>query len=347
MSTEIAASSVEPLESTRVRRQGLRIALAVAVGFAATTAAGSITPFLAPLFAAQFLISSRRPLALGQGLGMIVVIVIAGQILSFLTALFGDRPLVFLPVLWLVYLACFLLQASGKGGPAAGLVLIVAILVPMLDILQRDLGESMVLILAKAIVGGVLLSWAAHALLADRGEGTAAPSTAPTYRTANRQALASASILMAVVALCLVDDRLATAIVIPITVASLLGQLDLASSQRAAFGLTVVNLLGGIVASIAFTFLEVHPTLWLLFLTVLLIGLLFGGRAAADPRAGKIYGGALTIFLILFGLGVSPLPGSTPDSFSTRIGYVLFAILYAIGMAALLWPRPQAANVKG
>ncbi|WP_200841207.1 FUSC family protein [Geminicoccus flavidas] len=323
------------------------MALAVAVGFAATTAAGSIIPFLTPLFAAQLLISGRRPLTFGQGLGMIVLIVIVGQILALFTALFGDRPLVFLSLLWFVYFTCFLLQASGKAGPAASLVLVIAILVPLLSILQRDLGEEMILILAEAVIGGVLLSWAAHALLADSGEDTAAPPGASIHRPASRQALASASILTAVVVLCLVGHRLSTAIVIPITVASLLGQLDLASTQRAAFGLMVVNLLGGIVATIAFTFLEVHPTLWLLFLIVLLISLLFGGRAAGDSRTGKAYGGALTIFLVLFGLGVSPLPVSTPELLSTRISYVFFGILWAIGMAALLWPRPQDAGVRG
>ena len=34
-------------------------------------------------------------------------------------------------------------------------------------------------------------------------------------------------------------------------------------------------------------------------------------RAAADVRTGKVYAGVLVIFLILFGLGISPLPGSS------------------------------------
>ena len=67
-------------------------------------------------------------------------------------------------------------------------------------------------------------------------------------------------------------------------------------SLRAAFGLVIVNLLGGIVASIAFTIVELRPELpWL--------------------------------FLILFGLGISPLPGSSAEAFSTRVGYVLAAVL--------------------
>jgi hypothetical protein len=61
--------------------------------------------------------------------------------------------------------------------------------------------------------------------------------------------LANKAILPAIVA-CLTSDRL-TAAAIPITVASLLGQLDVAASSRAAAGLVVINLLGRVLASVA------------------------------------------------------------------------------------------------
>jgi hypothetical protein len=337
MSAERPAGPERP-SPRHVRQQGLRIALAASAGTLLAVAAGSPIPFLAPLFAVQFLVAHRRPLGPIQGFGMFLLIVVTGQVMAALTSLFGDRPLVFLPVLWLVYVACFWLLAIRKAGPAPALVQIIAIIVPILGILKTDLGEPIVLILAYAAAGGVILSWAMHALLPDPVAGRPPLPGAPAARHAPmRQAVVSSFILTGIVTLCLSDDRLDTAIVIPITVASLLGQLDLADSMRAALGLMVVNLLGGVVASIAFALLEVQPTLWLLFLTVLLVGLLFGGRAATDPRSGKIFGGALTIFLILFGLGISPLPSSTPESFATRIGYILFAILYTIGTTAMLW----------
>jgi hypothetical protein len=338
MSAERATGLDQPGRA-RVRQQGLRIALAASAGIALAVAAGSPVPFLAPLFAVQFLVAHRRPLGPVQGLGMFVLIVVTGQAMAALASLLGDRPLVFLPVLWLVYLACFWLLAVRKGGPAPALVQVIAIIVPILEIRRTDLGEPILLILAYAAAGGVLLSWAMHALLPDPATGRPPLPGAPAARQApTRQVVASSFILTAIVGWCLADDRLDTAIVIPITVASLLGQLDPADSLRAALGLMVVNLLGGVVASVAFALLEVQPTLWLLFLTVLLVGILFGGRAATDPRSGKIFGGALTIFLILFGLGVSPLPSTTPESFATRIGYLLFAILYTIATTATLWP---------
>jgi hypothetical protein len=92
---------------------------------------------------------------------------------------------------------------------------------------------------------------------------------------------------------------------------------------------------------LVFTVVEIKPTLLCLFLATLTVCLLFGGRAAADSSTGGAFVGALIIFLILLGLGVSPLPMSTPESFSTRIWFVFFATLYALCFAAAFWPQPR------
>ena len=115
--------------------------------------------------------------------------------------------------------------------------------------------------------------------------------------------------------LCLTNNALSLALVLPITVASVLLQFDFATSVRSALSLVAVNLLSGVLASLAFAFVELRPSLPFLFLTVFLVGLILGGRAAAG-RA-KMYAGALTTFLILFGSGIAPLPTTTPESFAT------------------------------
>lgn len=324
----------------------MRIAVAVAVGFTLGVANGQILPFLAPMFAAQFLVASPGPLAPRQAIGLLVLILVAGISLAWLTGVLTDRPLALLSLLGLIYFIGFLMQA--RGGTAGFLIIVVAVMVPILGILQKDLGEGIVLMLFKGALGGIVLAWLSHVLLPDPG-GRHAPPLAPIPpERPIWRSLANAAIVLAMVLLCLTNESFSTAIVVPITVASLLNQLDLATSARTAWGLVIVNLLGGIVASIGFAFIELRPTLPFLFLTVLLVGLLFGGRAAADPKAGKVYAGALTTFLILFGTGVSPLPASTPESFTTRIGLVLFAIACTFCLAALLWPpaRPAAATAR-
>jgi hypothetical protein len=143
-------------------------------------------------------------------------------------------------------------------------------------------------------------------------------------------------ILLGAMALCLINSALSLAIVLPITVASVLLQFDFAASVRSALSLVAINLLSGVLASLAFAFVELRPSsLLILFLTVFLVGMILGGRATTG--LAKMYGGALTTFLILFGSGITPLPTTTPESFATRIGYVLFAVGYTLCMMALFW----------
>jgi hypothetical protein len=222
------------------------------------------------------------------------------------------------------------------------LILTIGVAAPLLAVVDRDLGATIAVILAKAAANGVLFAWLAHVAFPDRQSADSRPLPPQhIHPQAARIAFADTVILLVIFTLCVSSDNLSTAIVLPLTVVSLLGQIDLVFSPRAAAGLLIVNLLGGIVASISFTILQLWPELFWLFLIVLSVGLIFGGLAAANVATGKLYAGALVTFLILFGLGVSPLPGSSSEAFSARIAYVLVAIVYTIVMAAVLWPaRP-------
>ncbi len=283
---------------------------------------------------------------MAKTLGMAVIILAVGTFMMFLTALFGDHPATFLMLLGLIYFCCFFTQASGKGGPAIFLVLVVAIMVPLLGVLNRDLADSILSILITGVLSGTILMWLSHALVPETALAPSQPEQAPLPLHPYWRALANTAILLSTVAICLTNDQLAAALVIPITVASLLGQLDIAASGRAALGLAIINLLGGVIASIAYAILSLRPNLFFMFVIVLVVALLLGGRAAAPSREAKMFAGALTTFLILFGLGVSPLPGSAAESFATRILYVAAAILYTLVMAALLWPRSGARLPK-
>lgn len=346
MSHDAALSGAAP-ERLAARRHGLRIAVAVAAGFTVSVWIGDPLPFLVPVFACQFLTASRRPLSLAQGLVMVVLVFVVTQVLASTVSVLAGRPPVLGALLWLLYSACFHLQAEGKGGSAAFVVIVIAIIVPLLGVEQVELGEPVAAMFTRAAIGGNLLAWGAHALWPDPAGGALPPPPAPAKRPPQRQALVSGSILLASVVLCLLDSRLSFALLIPLTVASLLGQFDTATTRKAALGLVVVNLLGGIVASFAFVFVSLWPNLPGLFLVVLLVALIFGGRAAADPDMGKISAGALTTFLVLLGLSISPLPGNPSELLATRIAYVLFAIVFTLCLTALFWPNPDECGDRG
>lgn len=321
------------------KRKGLRVAFAVSLGFTAAVFSGAIVPFLGPLFAAQFLLGSSRPMPPGKTVGAALVILVTGIAMLILTSWLGDRPAPFLLLLGLIYFACFAAQSTGKGGPAVFLVLVVAIIVPLLGILNKALASSILSILVTGVLSGTALMWLAHAILPEPPSPDDEEAPADGQPPALLRALANTAILLASVVICLTSDNLTAAAVIPLTVASLLGQLDVTASARAAFGLVLVNLFGGLLASVAYSVLMLRPNLLSIFIIVLVVALVLGGRAAARSADAPVFAGALTIFLILFGLGVSPLPGSAAESFYTRILYVGAALLYALLLAAVLWPR--------
>ena len=237
---------------------------------------------------------------------------------------------------------CFFVQARGQGGPVIFLCLAIAITVTLLDRVHDTLDTSIIAILLQAYLSAVVLSWLAHAILPGHNAAEDAPQAAPAIDRPAMRALADAAILLGAMALCLTNSALSLALVLPITVASVLLQFDFATSVRSALSLVAVNLLSGVLASLAFAFVELRPSLPFLFLSVLLVGLILAGRAAVG--LAKMYAGALTTFLILLGSGLSPLPTTTPESFSTRIGYVLLAVGYTVCMMALLWPRERCES---
>ncbi|TBF57238.1 DUF2955 domain-containing protein [Rhizobium leguminosarum] len=321
------------------KRKGLRVAFAVSIGFTLAVYAGAIVPFLGPLFAAQFLLGSSRPMPLGKTIGAAMVMLIAGIAMMVLTDVLGERPAPFLLILGLTYFACFAAQSTGKGGPAVFLVLVVAIIVPLLGILNKELANSILSILVTGVLSGTVLMWFAHAVFPEPFSQQIEAAPIEERPPALGRALANTVILLGSVVICLTSDNLTAAAVIPITVASLLGQLDVAASARAAIGLVLINLFGGVLASVAYAALSLRPNLFSIFLIVLVVVLLIGGRAAARSKDAPVFAGALTTFLILFGLGVSPLPGSAAESFATRIVYVAAALIYALLFAVILWPR--------
>ena len=333
--------------AAKQKRKGLRVALAVSLGFVLAVYWRAFIPFLGPLFAAQFLLASSRPMPLGKTVGAAIVILVAGIAMMVLTSSLADRPAPFLLLLGLTYFLCFAVQTSGKGGPAVFLVLVVAIVVPLFGILNKELANSILSILVGGVLSGTLLMWLAHAIIPETACCEDNTERLPAQPMDLLRAFANTLILLASVVICLTSNNLTAAAVIPITVASLLGQLDVAVGTRAAFGLVVVNLLGGFVASAAYAALTLRPNLLSIFLIVLSVALFLGGRAAAMTKDAPLFAGALTIFLILFGLGVSPLPGTAAESFATRIVYIAAALIYALLLATILWsrrPDPRRIN---
>ena len=84
------------------------------------------------------------------------------------------------------------------------------------------------------------------------------------------------------------------------------------------------------------------------FVTVCLAAtLIFAGRIATAGNRAPVYVAALGTFVLLLGLSLSPLPGSTGEAFISRILNVIFASAYASGGLSLVarwYPAPDAVR---
>ena len=130
MPADVSAATVA---LSRQRRIGLRVALAVAVGFTLNLAAGEVIPFFGPVLAVQFLILGAGPLPLSKAIAFVGLVLVVGQAFILLNGIFGDQPIQLLALLGLFYFVCFVVQARGQGGPVIFLCLVIAITVTLLD----------------------------------------------------------------------------------------------------------------------------------------------------------------------------------------------------------------------
>jgi len=64
--------------------------------------------------------------------------------------------------------------------------------------------------------------------------------------------------------------------------------------------------------------------------------LAFAGRIATAGQRAPIYVIALATFILLLGLGMTPLPGGSGEAFVTRLPNVLLASAYAVGAVSVL-----------
>jgi hypothetical protein len=96
------------------------------------------------------------------------------------------------------------------------------------------------------------------------------------------------------------------------------------------------NVVGGFAAVVAYLLISLLPAPAFLFLVVFFFGLIFGAKVAQGGDMAPIYTVGVTTFLVVLGLGLSPLPQDSGTLFLSRIWTVAIASLYTVGVASVL-----------
>lgn len=342
MSSDAADRPTLPSSTTidvETNRHAFRIATALVLAFVLAELAGSTFCFLAPLIALQLLTQMRQPPSLRQGFGLVALTALVAGPSLFLSVAFASDPWVFLPLLGMVLYLGFYLDSAGKA-LAGGLLLLLSVTVPLVAVQSPDAAVG----LAEAMVGaallGVLSVWLSFA-------GFPAPVLAanaplPARTGSPRQALLNTLLLLPPMFAFLVDGQMTFVVVIVIM--TILRQADRSMAPGMVVGLLLGNMAGGLLATIVYGLVTLQSSFLLFLLLVLAVGLVLGQRVAARQPTSPIFAVTLATFVILLGIGVSPIPADTSTAFVSRLFNVMLAGAYAVAALSLIRTGPPSAG---
>jgi hypothetical protein len=188
------------------------------------------------------------------------------------------------------------------------------------------------------IVGSIiaaLLTFLVHALFPAHPVSEQAQPNAIEESTPVRAALANTAVLMSLFVYFMGSGTPTSIIVIMTTAITILQQSAIAG-KGAALGLFMGNIVGGFAATVAYLLISLLPAPAFLFLVVFLFGLLFAAKVAEGGDIVPIYTVGMATFLVVLGLGLSPLPQDSGTLFVSRVWTVAVASLYTVGVASVL-----------
>ena len=321
-----------------------RIAFAATVSFGATEYYDREFSFLAPLLAVQMLAALPAPPKLGQAIAIPAVIYASTSLALGISTLFLDTPAVMLGLVALVIWSTFY---GLRRGVSSAMILFIQMpfcFVPVLSTLEGDLASEFSDAFLWSSIAAVLIVCIAHLFFpsptATHKVSTPPPPKPSGLEPAHAARIATSDTLILIPALfAFVSGSSADNIVILMIMLSLLRAIKPDLSRRMAIGILLANVLGGILAVAVHQFVILSNHSFLLFLLlVLAASLWFGGGVARGGAGASIYALAFGTFLLILGLGISPVFGTSEELLSVRVFKIAIASLYTIGALSLVLP---------
>jgi hypothetical protein len=318
-----------------------RLAFGVTACFVLVEALGWDATFLAPLLASSMLVKLERPPSLKQGVALVILMLAStGVVLAITTALIGSPAVLILALTTLINLAFY---AHRQGAPplATLLIQISAVALPTIAVVSPNGANAFATTLVLAGVVALLTVWAAHAAFpAPVSDGLVAvaahnPASLVDPALAARHAFFDTLVVLPVL-IWYVLDATQTAVVVLIIILTVLRQQTPQQGKREVLNLILGNLTGGIAAALVYNLVLVSNTLPFFTAVCMAASLMFASRIMTGGDRTPLYSIALSTFVLLLGLGMSPLPGGSGEAFVGRLLHVLLASAYTLGALSLL-----------
>lgn len=336
------------LHARRVR-QALRLALSATLAFGFAEYQGWEFSFLAPMMAVQLL--AVMPSGIKPVQALAVPLILAGASLAALIVsnLFTGNPVVLLLFVGLVIFLAFYGERRGASAFAMSLIRIAFSAIPLVTTISASTGEDLAWFLVLSGIAAVVVVVIAHAVLPTPDTAApAAPSSTGTIddAVAARIALSDTLVLLPLL-IAFVTGGDINNIVILIMTLNILRQVDPSQGARLAMGLILGNLLGGAAGVVAHEFVILTGNFAFFLFAVLVASLWFAGKIVRGGPTAPIYIVGLASFILILGLGVSPMPGASAESFIIRVLKISIASLYTIGALSLVSRLRRGVLVSG
>jgi hypothetical protein len=321
-------------------RHVLRLALGTTLSLVTAEMLDWELSFLIAVFLVQLLAAPGRAPGLRQGVAIVAALALITGAAATLSTLLVDMPALFAIVLGLVLLLAFVLQESGRGAALGTLMVIAFGFLPVVAVQAPDLVPDVAFYLVRSGAVAVLWVWLMHTLLPEPAtptSETALPGApVPPPGRIVGAALIDVAVLLPVILVAMTLE-VAAALVIVLTVTAIVSQHDVGAGWRVATGLLLSNLIGGVVAVIAYQLLSAVPTPGFLAALLLLVSLLFARLIAVSGAArAPLFVTALITFLIVFGMGIAPFLNEPGATLAIRVRNLAIACVYAFAALSLV-----------
>lgn len=323
-------------------RRALRLTLGVGLAVALSASIAWSLAFVAPVFAAKFLVERAEPTwgtARELLFGVLVTVAIAFAVS------FGPihYPLVFLPLLALVMLWAYFLFSDPRWNFFASMLIIAALLLPYLGLLHPGIALELGIGLAFSGVVAVLVFTLMHLLIPEekaQSNPSADAEELPDGDTRTDEAVRALVIAFPVVCfffLAQITDALLTMIFI--AVLSL--QASGAKSVKVSLFLLVTNGVGGVVAVLIYQLLVVMPYLGFYVALAMLVTIVLASYLYADPDKAPLYAGILSTVLVLVGSTASSMDKEVVSNFYLRLLQIAMVGAYMVFISYFLESRSR------
>ena len=324
--------------NARLRRQALRLALAGTLAFAFAEYQDWEFSFLAPMLAVQLLGAMPSGIRLGQALAMPIILGGASFAALVISTYLGGNPAIMLMVVGLIVFWAFYAERGGAPAFPMALIRIAFCIIPVISTISSSTAAQFAWFLFLAGLAAALIALMAHALLPTPAARASAPAPvrpAIDSTLASRIALSDTLVLLPVLIAFIIGGNINNIVILMMTL-NILREIDPSRGTRIALALILGNVLGGVIAVAAYEFVVLSDSFLFFLLAVLVPSLWFSGRIVRGGASTSIYLIGLATFILILGIGISPMPGASAETFALRLLKVTIASAYAIGALSLV-----------